>query len=240
MKSPSFASGLGLDIHIRTTRVDNLHASYSYISAAAVRIGDDVLEAKDDGSLLLNGNLLDETDNMNTFAGFAMRKTFKGSKKRITVYDLMFDEENDKSIQIRINRKTGMLFVDIMGVFKDSIGLMGRAGTLEGYALARDGVTNLSGEWNTYGEEWQVRSDETKLFSDNRAPQHPVGCLYASQQPSKTHLRRRLADGSMSVVTIETATKVCEGFTGRKRDFCISDVMATGDVELAEDPFYFG
>jgi hypothetical protein len=47
MKSPSFASGLGLYVHIRTTRIDNAR-SYSYISAAAVRIGkNDVLETKD-------------------------------------------------------------------------------------------------------------------------------------------------------------------------------------------------
>ena len=48
MKSPSFASGLGLYVNIHTTRIDNARISYSYISAAAVRIGkNDVLETKD-------------------------------------------------------------------------------------------------------------------------------------------------------------------------------------------------
>jgi hypothetical protein len=47
MKSPSFASGLGLYVNIRTTRIDNARISYSYISAAAVRIGNDVLKTKD-------------------------------------------------------------------------------------------------------------------------------------------------------------------------------------------------
>jgi hypothetical protein len=230
MKSPSFASGLGLYVHIRTTRIDNARISYSYISAAAVRIGTDVLEAKDDGSILING--LPLAENGTTFAGFPVIKTIKGSKKKIFVYDLILGED-DKSIQIRANLKTGMLFLDMIGIFEDSGGLMGRAGTTRGYLLARDG------EYNTFGEEWQVDSNEPKLFAENRAPQHPAGCLYESQHQTKAHLRRRLMDDSMNaVMTIELATKACENLVGRKQDFCISDVMATGDLELAEDPFY--
>jgi hypothetical protein len=236
MESPSFASGLGLYVHIRTTRIDNARISYSYISAAAVRIGTDVLEAKDDGSIIINGLPLAEDG---TFAGFPVIKTIKGSQKKIFVYDLILGED-DKTIQIRANLKTGMLFVDMIGNFnKDSVGLMGRAGLTRGFLLARDGVTNLAGEWNTFGEEWQVHTNEPKLFAENRAPQHPAGCLYESQHQTKAHLRRRLMDDSMNaVMTIELATKACENLVGRKKDFCISDVMATGDLELAEDPFY--
>jgi hypothetical protein len=75
MKSPSFASGLGLDIHIRATRIDNARISYSYISAAAVRIGTDVLEVRDDGSILINGLPLAAEDG--TFAGFPVIKAIK-------------------------------------------------------------------------------------------------------------------------------------------------------------------
>ena len=133
-----------------------------------------------------------------------------------------------------------MLFVDMIGNFNDSVGLMGRAGTTKGFLLARDGMTNLAGEWNTFGEEWQVQSkNEPKLFAENRAPQHPAGCLYQSQQQTNAYLRRRLMDDSMNAaMTIELATQACENLIGRKKDFCISDVMATGDLELAEDPFY--
>ena len=73
--------------------------------------------------------------------------------------------EDDKSIQIRANLKTGMLFVDMIGNFNDSVGLMGRAGITKGFLLARDGATNLAGEWNTFGEEWQVHNNEPKLFA---------------------------------------------------------------------------
>ncbi len=251
MQSPSFASGLGLNVHIRTTRIDNELISYSYISAVAVGIGNHVLEAKDDGSVLINGNpLLPSNTDESNFAGFRLTKTIKGSRKKIHIYDLTLSEgggddgafgDDPKSIQIRVNLKTGMLFVDIEGHFNDSIGLMGRAGTTKGFALARDGVTNLAGEWNSYGEDWQVASHETMLFSDKRAPQHPAGCVYQSEQTNtNTYLRRRLMDGSTNaaVVTVEVATKACEHFDGRKKEFCIFDVMATGEIELAEDPFY--
>jgi hypothetical protein len=241
MQSSTFAAGLGLDLHIRTTRVDLDRVSYSYISAAAVRIGSNVLEVKDDGSVLINGSLLALVNggSSHEFAGFPITKTFKGAKKNICIYDLYLGED-EKSIQIRVNLRTGMVFVNVKGNFEDGVGLMGRAGTTSGFLVARDGHTNLGGEWNAYGEEWQVRSDEPKLFAENRPPQHPTGCVYKSQKQTNAYLRRRLLDGTTNTaMTTEMATKACEKFSGRKKDFCISDIMATGDVELAEDPFYF-
>lgn len=59
-RSKSFGFGSGLDVHIRTTRVDNnsKDLDYSYISAAAVKIGDDILEVNEDGDLIINGNTI--------------------------------------------------------------------------------------------------------------------------------------------------------------------------------------
>ena len=181
--------------------------NYSYISAAAVKIADDVMEAKDDGSLLINGSPIasssftkdvkNDSRSRATFAGFDLIQSIKGRNKKIVVYDLILagpddDDKFEKSIQIRTNLKTGMLFVDVSGAFEDSIGLMGRAGTTTGFAMARDGTTNLAGEWNTYGEEWQVLSTEPKLFQENRAPQHPAGCSYDAQ-PQSAATKNRLA-----------------------------------------------
>jgi len=47
MASKEFADGLGIDVHIRTTRIDNPRMSYSYISGTAVKIGTDILEVQD-------------------------------------------------------------------------------------------------------------------------------------------------------------------------------------------------
>ena len=252
MMSKEFADGSGLDVHIRTTRVDNPHMSYSYISGTAVKIGTDILEVQDDGSIIVNGEdefLLEDAEAETagtTFAGYPITKTMKGTKRNIFVYDLALDVDGgDKSIEIRVNLKTGMIFVDVAGSFpKDTVGLLGSPH--HDALLARDGKTDLTGDWNTFGEEWQVQSDEPKLFQDkNRVPQHPAGCIYESQQVKSNlrHRRRLMVDsagtGSDEEATaVEAAEKACVRATGEKKQFCIDDVMATGDLELAEDSFY--
>merc|ERR1719215_2351146 len=52
---PNFASGSGIFVHIRTTRMEGRLLSYSYVSGAAVMIGEDVLEVQEDGTLIVNG-----------------------------------------------------------------------------------------------------------------------------------------------------------------------------------------
>ena len=46
------------------------------------------------------------------------------------------------------------------------------------HLLGRDGVNDMSKNLNDYGEEWQVRDTEPKLFQDQRAPQYPDRCIY--------------------------------------------------------------
>ena len=252
MASKLFASGLGIHLHARTTRVDNarLQQSYSYISAIALMIGPDILEVQEDGSILKNGaddfllgrrSAKDEGEvKEGFFAGFDIAKSFKGSAKKIIVYKLTTLEQ-DVSIEIRCNTKSRMIFVDLFGTFPDdTVGLLGNPN--HDRLFARDGKTDLTGAWNTLGDEWQVRADEPKLFDDkDRYPQHPVGCVYTAID-AKPNLRRRLTalgdDVAEQEVTVAEAEKVCAHASGIKRQFCIEDVMATGDLELAADTFY--
>ena len=236
-------------------------AGYSYISDAALSIGNDVLEVSGgDGSIIINGaevkyeqgsSLVSSTTS--SFAEFTIRKTFKGTYNNIHVYTL--DLHNHGSIQIRSNSKTGMLFVDVTGYFPDGEGLLGASSTAAAdddhqhssrKLLARDGKTDLFGEWNAHGEEWQVRpSLDSKLFQKNRAPQYPAGCRYeeaaSQQQKSRLRRRRRLMDSGIDkVVDANDARNVCAHASAQYKQFCIDDVMATGDFEIAEDPFYSG
>ena len=56
------------------------------------------------------------------------------------------------AITIHANLKTHMLFVKIDGDIYDGIGLLGSP--LSGNRLlGRDGVTDMSKDWNKYGEE---------------------------------------------------------------------------------------
>ena len=77
LASQSFDHEQGIDLHICTTRIDNGRWSYSYISGAALRIGIDVLELSDYGSLLLNGKE-DEGKGIDTFAGHPLTMTTRG------------------------------------------------------------------------------------------------------------------------------------------------------------------
>lgn len=241
MESPQFMSGLGLTIHIRTTRVDSFLASYSYISEIALRFGKDVVQVQSDGQLLING-MENTADLVAVSEAFSVQKSLTGKKKLIVNYDLNLGAKN--LINIRANLKTHMLFMDVSGNFPDSVGLLGSTDA-HGVAqslLSRDGFRNLEGEWNTLGEEWQVRDTDKNLFLNKRFPQYPEGCVYTStgtgKDAEKKNLRRRLEDRSKSNVSIEVAKSACAHLSGPKQDFCVTDVMLTGDLDLAEDPFY--
>ena len=214
-------------------------ADYSYISGAAVKIGEDILEVNQEGVLHVNGESNVPGNAGMVFAGLhGLTKFTKGVKNRIIVYDL--DLGDNKSIQIRANKKNGMLFVDVNGAFLDSEGLLGAAPARGGGLVARDGVTDLTGHWNTYGEEWQVNEVDPKLFQDTeRHPQFPETCSYTAKDIGKTHVRHRRRLAESDKVGIEAATDACSHLSSEElREFCIFDVMATGDLDLVEDPFY--
>lgn len=74
---------------------------------------------------------------------------------------------------------------------------------------------------------------QTPSYSWKIANPSPNGCIYEAD-PTSNHRHRRLMDE----VTVEITTAVCNKLKGHKRDFCIADIMVTGDLELAKDPFY--
>jgi hypothetical protein len=229
MNSNEFASELGITVHVRTTRVDNPNIAYSYISSAAVKIGNVVLKVSEDGELFVRGNKVSAGE-VSSLAGYPLTKSFKGINKRVVVYSL--DLRDGNSIEIRANTKIGMVYVDIDGHFDDSEGLVGSP--QQDGLFSRDGTMDLSGYWNTYGEEWQVKNIEPKLFRVNRAPQHPEGCVYESEE-----ITIRLLRGlTVEAISIEDATEACAKSHGQLKEFCVNDVMASGDLDLAEDCFY--
>jgi hypothetical protein len=231
MNSKEFSPGLGVRVHARTKRVDNTDPPYSFISSIAVQVGSDILEVLKNGDLLMNGDK--NVDEKSSFAGYYLTRSYTGPKKRIVVYTL--DLRGGKIIKIHANTIAGMVFVDVDGHFGDSEGLLGPPPERGNRLLSRDGLVDLSGHWNTYAEDWQVRETEPKLFKDkDRAPQYPVGCGYGSIQNQSIRHRRLIDDA----IRIEDANEVCEEVTDEMRDFCVFDVIAVGDKKVAEDPFY--
>jgi len=108
-------------------------------------------------------------------------------------------------------------------VFGKSQGLMGQFET--GIWQARNG-THIIQEANQFGLEWQVRDTEPQLFESNRAPQYPAQCILPDPAKKKG---RRLGEG----LPRRDVEQACAHW-GAQKDLCIMDVMATGDMELAQ------
>ena len=107
--------------------------------------------------------------------------------------------------------------------FADSSGLLGSF--LTGEKMARDGVTVLD-DPIAFGNEWQVLDSEPMLFESARSPQYPAEC----KLPLMTEqTQRRLGE----TLAYEAAAKACSHWEN-KQDQCIFDVMASGDLEVAE------
>jgi hypothetical protein len=248
-----------IDVHIQTTRVEtSTKLKYSYISGVAAKIQSDVFEVlSDDGSFIINGGekILPHES---AFEQARISRSYKGSKKNIIVYDFDLSKEATgdgkntssegpaRSMQIRANTNTGILYVDFHGSFPDGEGLTGS--TSSPALLGRDGKTNFSGHYNSFAEEWQVLDTEQNLFQQPRGPQHPEGCIYdvdsmttmmqhqKTSSTSRSIRRRLLVEAREEVVTMEQASEACANV--KRQEFCIMDVMAMADLEIAEDPFY--
>jgi hypothetical protein len=218
---PEFDNGLGMRVHIRTTRINY----FSYIEQIALQIGDDVLEFNNDvENVLLNGSVAAPKD--------GKRKMFLADKYEIIRFKkavlVKIDRENDGKIEFHARPKVGFPSIKLRAgksdVFNGSLGLLGDFST--GKQLARDGSTEMNDEDATeYALEWQVRDTEPMLFTDARAPQFPTTCT-----PPKKMMGNRLGMSHMK----EEATKACAAW-GEDIDDCIFDVMATRDMASAEE-----
>jgi len=218
---PTFMDGLGLRVHIRTTRVKY----FSFIETVAVQIGEDVLEfANDVENFLINGEVAPPNlkHHKTMIGGFLVRRDAKELSIRLT-------EDRRGAAQIILHvRKNGFPAVVVSGgdtdLFKGSLGLLGDWET--GKRLARDGETELGGQDATeFALEWQVRDDEPMLFKEVRFPQYPNTCIPPEPKPTN-----RLGFSSFEY----EAEKACAHWKHDKED-CIFDVIATRDVLVAAE-----
>ncbi|KAL7561371.1 hypothetical protein ACA910_001475 [Epithemia clementina (nom. ined.)] len=220
VQSNAFAQGLGLDLHIRTT----IHDFYSYIEAAALRIGDTVLEVSG-GRFWITGVEGSDDGSSSDLSGFTLHPAYTIGKAKVYQVDL------NRGDKILFRNYKHFMFVDITGNaddFADSIGLMGDYAT--GDMLARDGMTVIT-DTNAFGQEWQVRgNDEPALFHESREPQHPAATC---RMPTAKMTGRNLRDRK-TVDLIKIAEDACSGKSAEDFEFCVLDVLATGDVTLAE------
>ena len=220
---PNFANGLGLRVHIRTTRVNY----FSYIETVAVQIGQDTLEFNNDlKNFWINGEKV-----INSSVG----TRFSLGGHYVDVYSTAIsvrldpskrdDKRNEPHLDL-IHRRSGFPYIRMdtkdSYIFEGALGMMGDYKT--GRLVGRDGFTEMPNV-DDFALEWQVLDSEPMLFSSARAPQFPEACV-----PPKKMLGKRLGDTHMRAA----AEKVCAAWKEDKDD-CIFDVMATRMMDTSEE-----
>ncbi|CAB9509395.1 expressed unknown protein [Seminavis robusta] len=221
LKLDDFANGQGTDIVIRTAG----RGSFSYIETAAIRIGQDILEVTGWGAYAVNG--VEHADLPMDLGGFKFEKWWSNTKKPVFMIHL------DGGEHIKISTKKELVSVKVenatQATFGASVGLMGSYN--DGIWFARDGETVMT-DPIAFGEEWQVLNTEANLFEMDRFPQFPQRCQLS--QATRTG-RRRLGEA----IAQEAAEEACAHWDDEHMDLCVFDVLATGDLELAESGDYF-
>ena len=221
LQNPSFANGLGMNIHIRT----EISSWWSFIKSAVVQIGDDTLEIEGGkrSKYWMNGK-----------EGVELKT---GDFLHLSGFSVHFRKVNDHQQRYRINLSQGdgvsievfknFVRVDLRAAkkanFGNSAGLLGSFP--EGKMFARDGTTIME-DTDSFAKEWQVLASEPMIFHTIEGVQHPQQCA----MPQMSQTKRRLGE---SLITKEEASTACEHVGAAQKDDCIFDVLATNDKEMA-------
>lgn len=233
----NFDQGRGLDLHVRTEHMMN--KAYSFISNAALRIGDDTLEVVADGRHFINGHLNAPIPTL--IGGYPVINYVKEVCRRVDehkgcYYYKQYNITLGPEDQIAIRVASDMVHVDVYGSHDKVTGSVGIMGTYpsENFhgKMARDRVTEILDE-NRFAEHWQVLDTEPKLFQGPRYPQHPDKCIPAVE-PQSSQTTRNLRQGDERKDTERRiAEEACSHLNGHEWDSCVFDVIATGDESVA-------
>jgi len=209
-----------LTVHVRTTQ----RYHYSFVSEAAVSLNGHVMEFASYGVVSQDGVFeTDDTELPATLGGAPLR--LMSSTKKTHTYMIELDDGSG----LEVKSYKDMVGVKVIGdrkAYADSRGLMGSAKT--GEKLGRDGVTVFEDE-KKFGMEWQVTADEAMLFETAREPQAPQNC-HIPEAPAEES--RRLGES----MARSEAEEACANWHMNK-EACISDVMLTGDKDLAANVY---
>ena len=224
-----FDNGMGLDLHARTEHMPDKHTSF--VSNAALRIGNDILEVVADGTYIING--VKSVALPASIGGKIVTKkekeTCKGPeehRKCWTSISYEIDLGDEHHFYLKVAADMVHVFVKGFNKFEGSVGVMGNyPSSMHQGRFARDGVTFLN-DHDRFAEEWQVLDSEPKLFLGPRFPQHPDRCIPALKA------ERKLLESEDTILR-NAAKEACSHVRGQKLDFCVDDIIATGNFDLA-------
>lgn len=235
-RSPTFDSGLGFEVQIRT----KIQSNWSFIKAAAIRIGQDILEVHSDGAYWINGKSdVDLITSHTELSGYLVTWTTKYLEYGVGHKATQFRISLGGHGHVDINVFKGIIDIKFVDVLYEDFGLsQGLMGTYDdGRLLSRDGSTEFERDLNTddFGKHWQVRkgSEEHSLFNTaGDGPQYPTECKMPEKSSSLSQ-RRMLADPEF----LEAAKKACSKHSStsleKYESACLYDILATGDLDLA-------
>jgi hypothetical protein len=224
LSAPKFGKGLGLDIHTRTT----IRHDYSFISAAAIKIGDSVLEVGGWGEYVFNG--VEGADLTEGVIADGVEVTHEMVSKKTHIFTINVGavaDHGDAKIKVQTFKEWVSIHIDypMKEDYADSKGMLGTFP--EGKLVGRDGVTIFE-DHDAFGQEWQLLPEEQGLFQGLRSPQYPSMCVLP--KTLTTESSRRLAQGNVSE---DDAREACSHLQAHQ-EFCVRDVLATQDLEMAE------
>ena len=226
LKTPKLSSSEPeLSIHIRTKRI----RQWSAIGAVAIQIGNEVMEVESNsGELRMNGK------EISTIKSKFVSVTKTKRLKKVVVYTFNFGKK--RKLEVEANVRTKMLYTSLKGDYPaETVGLLGSPH--KPGMFARDGSDMIGTDVNSFVESWQIRNDDPKLFNKAESPQYPSRCCYSRECDNKQSNERRLKE--VQTMNRETAIAACSAhLVTQLREFCIEDVLATGDIETATSSFY--
>jgi len=249
---PSFDGGKGLHIHLRTKIIEPI--KWSTITSIAVKLGEDVFELQDNGSYYLNGeadaDLTEEGANL--VSGRKVNyETKVGPHHPRNIYKIALNSD----VTLVLTRIGILITFQIKGVnkhasrggnsFDDCVGLSSTWDhPNEGeFLVGRSGTKYSKHEAVDFGPEWQVdfTKNDPMLFVENLGQQLPdQKCVDSPlQAKDQRHLKALLAAEGGALA--RQAEKVCSHVNGEDLyDACFFDVLVTGDVSFAQQPWYTG
>jgi len=218
-------TNIPFEVHIRTTKV----RKWSKIDVIAVKVGQDVGEiSSDNGKLILNGDEVNEVHQQ------SLTVVKSNLRRNINLYVFMID--GDKKLEVKVNTMSRMIYTSLSGNYSQNTeGILGSPH--QPGLFSRDGKRVSSANVNAFAETWQVSDSDPYLFSTHRAPQYPSKCTYDVKETALKHHTRRLKE--LQYITKEEATTACfNHHPGPLQNFCVDDVVMSGDLESAKDEFY--
>lgn len=254
---PNFDEGKGLHLHVRTEFVEPV--KWSTISNIAVKIGDHTFEVQSNGDYYLNGVANADLSEAN-LSGHVVKRGTRFDQNRLRVlFSVKLNSHAVLEILVKSpkndgskNDRTSMSFKMNGGHdhrsaggddFSDCVGL---SNTWEEpaqgqYLVGRSGELYEYGRAHEFAPEWQVDQDKNDpmLFKEDMGLQLPKQECIKSPilVADKRHLSKFFeADGGSRSLKAQNACGHIDSYD--LFDACYFDVLVTGDVTFAEEPWY--